>query len=397
MTRIVTRIQDFLRLEASAGILLMFAAVLALIANNTFFSPLYGALLSTPVAIQIGVLEIAKPLLLWINDGLMAVFFFLVGLEIKREILEGELSTLDKAALPIFAAIGGMAAPALVYVWINWGNGQTLDGWAIPAATDIAFALGILALLGNRVPVALKIFLLAVAIIDDLGAILIIALFYTGNLSVAALGVAATGLVVLAGLNRFGVKAITPYALIGAVIWTAVLKSGVHATLAGVLIAFTIPIKGAHEGDQSPLHKLEHDLHPWVAYMVLPVFAFANAGVSFAGLSFSSLMAPVTLGVALGLFVGKQVGVMGLSYLAVALKFAGRPQGVRWLQLYGAACLTGVGFTMSLFIGTLAFDTPEILNEVRFGVLVGSVASGLVGYAVLRYAIGRESAPAATA
>lgn len=371
----------------------MIAALLALIANNTLLSPLYSALLSTPVAIQIGGLEIAKPLLLWINDGLMAVFFFLVGLEIKREILEGELSTFDKAALPIFAAIGGMAAPALIYVWINWGSPETLSGWAIPAATDIAFALGILALLGSSVPVSLKVFLLAVAIIDDLGAIVIIALFYTSDLSMNALGVAAAGFAALVALNRTGVKTITPYALIGLIVWTAVLKSGVHATLAGVMIALTIPLRGKKESDQSPLHKLEHDLHPWIAYLVLPVFAFANAGVSFAGLSLSSLLAPVTLGVALGLFFGKQIGVLALSYLAVSLKLARLPNGVGWGHLYGIACLTGVGFTMSLFIGTLAFDTSDVLNQVRLGVLTGSLSSGLVGFFVLRSAL---KAPSST-
>ena len=362
----------------------MFAAVLALIANNTLLAPLYDALLSTPVVIQIGAFEIAKPLLLWINDGLMAVFFFLVGLEIKREIINGELSSYEKASLPVFAAIGGMAFPAAIYAWINWGNPDTISGWAIPAATDIAFALGILALLGSRVPISLKVFLLAVAIIDDLGAILIIALFYTGDLSTAAIVFAAVGFVVLMTLNLYGVKSIGPYVLIGIVVWAAVLKSGVHATLAGVLIALTIPLEGRGADEQSPLHKLEHDLHPWVAYLVLPLFAFANAGVSFAGLSLSSLFSDITLGIALGLFVGKQVGVLAFSALAVSVKLARLPEGVTWAQIYGAACLTGVGFTMSLFIGTLAFDTAEVLNEVRLGVLTGSILSGIVGYVVIR-------------
>ena len=389
MTNIVSKINDFLRMEASAGILLMAAALFALIANNTILAPLYGALLATPVVVQIGGLEIAKPLLLWINDGLMAVFFFLVGLEIKREIIEGELSTFDKASLPIFAAIGGMAVPALIYAWLNWGSSETLSGWAIPAATDIAFALGSLALLGSRVPVSLKVFLLAVAIIDDLGAIAIIALFYTSDLSMAALSIAAIGFAGLVGLNRMGVKRITPYALIGLIVWTAVLKSGVHATLAGVLIALTIPLHGKKEGAQSPLHRVEHDLHPWVAYLVLPIFAFANAGVSFSGLSLSSLLAPVTLGVAFGLFFGKQIGVLSLSYFAVTMKFARLPQGVGWGHLYGAACLTGVGFTMSLFIGTLAFDTADVLNQVRLGVLMGSLASGVIGFLVLRHVLSK--------
>ncbi len=393
--KVFAKIQDFLRLEASAGIILMFAAVLALIANNTLLAPLYDALLSTPMVIRIGAFEIAKPLLLWINDGLMAVFFFLVGLEIKREIIHGELSSYEKASLPVFAAIGGMAVPAAIYAWINWGNPDTISGWAIPAATDIAFALGILALLGSRVPISLKVFLLAVAIIDDLGAILIIALFYTGDLSTAAIVFAAAGFVVLMTLNLYGVKSIAPYVVIGIVVWAAVLKSGVHATLAGVLIALTIPLQGHNADEQSPLHKLEHDLHPWVAYLVLPLFAFANAGVSFAGLSLSSLFSEITLGIALGLFVGKQVGVLAFSALAVAVKLARLPEGVSWAQIYGAACLTGVGFTMSLFIGTLAFDTADVLNEVRLGVLAGSILSGVVGYAVIRASLSSRPAPSA--
>ncbi|MCI5047472.1 MAG: Na+/H+ antiporter NhaA [Aquisalinus sp.] len=390
MTRIFNRVGDFLKLEASAGLILMFAAFLALLANNSFLSGLYDQLLTTPVAVQIGALVIDKPLLLWINDGLMAIFFFLVGLEIKREIMQGELSTFDKAALPIFAAIGGMAVPALFYAWFNWGNPDTISGWAIPAATDIAFALGILALLGSRVPVVLKVFLLAVAIIDDLGAIAIIALFYTSDLSINALIIAAIGFVALFALNRLGVKKITPYAIIGLIIWVSVLKSGVHATLAGVMVALMIPLHGK-EGAQSPLHKLEHDLHPWVAFMVLPIFAFANAGVSFAGLSLDAFLAPVTIGVALGLFFGKQIGVMALSFLAVSLRLAKLPAGVGWKELYGVACLTGVGFTMSLFIGTLAFSDAETLNQVRMGVLTGSIASGIVGFFVLKMSLKQKS------
>ena len=384
MARIVNRIQDFLRLEASAGLILMVAALLALMANNSILSATYEAFLATPVAIQFGAFEIAKPLLLWINDGLMAIFFFLVGLEVKREVLQGELSRLDKAALPVIGAIGGMAMPAVIYAMINWGDPATLTGWAIPAATDIAFALGILALLGSRAPVALKVFLLAVAIIDDIGAILIIALFYTADLSVTSLGVAGAGFLGLTILNRAGVKRITPYALVGLAIWVFVLKSGVHATLAGVLVALAIPIRGRTEQDQSPLHRLEHGLHPWVAYMVLPLFAFANAGVSFTGVSLGDLAAPIPLGIALGLVVGKQVGVLGAAFIAVKAGFARLPDGVNWAQLYGVACLTGVGFTMSLFIGTLAFDTSEQLNQVRLGVLLASVVSGVMGYVVLR-------------
>ena len=361
----------------------MFAALLALFANNTFLSPLYGALLSTPVVVQIGALEIAKPLVLWINDGLMAIFFFLVGLEIKREVMQGELSSFDKAALPIFAAIGGMAAPALIYASFNWGDPETIRGWAIPAATDIAFALGILALLGARAPVSLKIFLLAVAIIDDLGAIVIIALFYTADLSLTALGLAAAGFVGLLALNMLGIKRVTPYVLIGAFMWVCVLKSGVHATLAGVLTALVIPMQGRTPEAQSPLHRVEHDLHPWVAFMVLPIFAFANAGVSFQGLSLGAILAPVPLGIALGLFLGKPIGVVAMSWLAVKAGITRLPSSMGWPQLVGVSCLTGVGFTMSLFIGGLAFDSADKLNEVRIGVLMGSVLSGVTGYLLL--------------
>ena len=361
----------------------MFAALLALFANNTFLSPLYGALLSTPVVVQIGALEIAKPLVLWINDGLMAIFFFLVGLEIKREVLQGELSSFDKAALPIFAAIGGMAAPALIYVSFNWADPETIRGWAIPAATDIAFALGILALFGSRAPVSLKIFLLAVAIIDDLGAIVIIAIFYTADLSLSALGLAAVGFAGLLALNLFGIKRITPYVLIGAFMWVCVLKSGVHATLAGVLTALVIPMQGRTPEAQSPLHRVEHDLHPWVAFMVLPIFAFANAGVSFEGLSLGAILAPVPIGIALGLYLGKPIGVVAMSWLAVKLGVTKLPASMGWPQLLGVACLTGVGFTMSLFIGGLAFDSADKLNEVRIGVLMGSILSGITGYLLL--------------
>ncbi|MEM9277763.1 MAG: Na+/H+ antiporter NhaA [Pseudomonadota bacterium] len=390
MAKVINRIQDFLRLETSAGIILMFAALLALIANNSFLAEYYGQFLSTPVKIQIGGLEIAKPLLLWINDGLMAIFFFLVGLEMKREILEGELSSFSKASLPFIAAIGGMAGPAIIYSYINWENVETMRGWAIPSATDIAFALGVLALLGNRVPVALKIFLLALAIIDDIGAITIIAIFYTENLSVEALSLGLIGFVALVGLNRAGVKSITPYALIGTFIWVCVLKSGVHATLAGVVTALAIPIAGKTKQDQSPLHHLEHSLHPWVAFLVLPVFAFANAGVSLDGIKVEDLTASVPLGIALGLFFGNQIAIFILSWLAVKSGIAKMPEGVRWVQIYGAGCLAGIGFTMSLFIGTLAFQDPELVNQVRLGVLMGSFASAVLGFTVLKLTLGTE-------
>lgn len=372
----------FLRTEAAPGVLLMLAAALALLASNTALAPIYRSFLDIPIAVQVGDLEIAKPLLLWVNDGLMAIFFFLVGLEIKREVVEGQLSTFDRAALPLIAAFGGVLMPALVFVGLNAGSPETLNGWAIPAATDIAFALGILALVGSGVPVALKVLLLAIAIIDDLAAIVIIAAFYTEGVSVAALAIGAVGLLALMGLNRAGVTRLTPYVLIGVVMWVAVLKSGVHATLAGVVIALTVPLT-ARDGERSPLKSAEHGLHPWVAFLVLPVFAFANAGVSLEGLSFADLVAPLPLGIALGLFVGKQVGVMAFSYAAVKSGLARLPEGANWMQIYGIACLTGVGFTMSLFIGTLAFDDAVLLNEVRMGVLLGSTVSAVLGFIVL--------------
>lgn len=385
MPRIVNKIQDFLKLETSAGFVLMAVALLALIANNSPLSGLYSGFLSTPVEIQFGAFEIAKPLLLWINDGLMAIFFFLVGLEIKNEVMEGELSTFDKAALPLFAAIGGILAPAAIFAFLNWTDPIAIQGWAIPAATDIAFALGVLALVGSRVPVSLKILLLAVAIIDDLAAIIIIAIFYTQDLSIVALGWGGMGTIGLFILNRMGVMRITPYALIGVFVWACVLKSGVHATLAGVITALAIPLKAKDPNNSSPLHRAEHGLHIWVAFLILPLFAFANAGVSLKGVSFADLMAPLPLGIALGLFAGKQIGVFCFSWLAVKIGLANLPEGTNWCQIYGIACLTGVGFTMSLFIGTLAFDGDSLLNSVRLGVLMGSIASGVLGFVLLRY------------
>lgn len=386
MTGIFSRIEDFIKLESSAGLLLMIAAALALFANNSFLSGAYGALLSTPVAIQAGALVIAKPLLLWINDGLMAIFFFLVGLEIKREVLQGELATRAKATLPLFAAIGGVAAPASIYAMLNAGDADALRGWAIPAATDIAFALGVLALLGKRAPASLKILLLAIAIIDDLAAVVIIALFYTADLSTTALGLAAFGVAGLGVLNRCGAKAITPYVLIGIFLWVCVLKSGIHATLAGVVTALAIPIRGRTPEEQSPLHRLEHDLHPWVAFLVLPLFAFSNAGVSFDGASLDAMTAPVPLGIALGLFIGKPLGILLMSFIAVRSGLARLPTGATWLQMLGLAGLAGIGFTMSLFIGSLAFPSPDTMNDVRIGVILGSLLSAFLGAAILAIA-----------
>ncbi len=379
------QIEDFLKQETSGGLVLIAAAVLAMIVNNTGLAPVYDGFLNLPIAVQIGPLEVAKPLLLWVNDGLMAVFFFLVGLEIKREIVEGELSSFDKASLPIFAAIGGMAVPAGIYALLNFSDPVAVQGWAIPAATDIAFALGILALMGSRVPVALKIFLLAVAIIDDLGAIVIIAAFYTADVSMISLLVAGIGLAFLVVLNLAGVGRVAPYVLIGVVVWVAVLKSGVHATLAGVLVAFTIPLKSKESGAYaSPLKHLEHELHLWVAFLVLPIFAFCNAGVALGQLAIADVIAPIPLGIALGLIVGKQVGVFLFCRLGVQIGLCKLPTGVNWKQIHGVACLCGIGFTMSLFIGTLAFNDPEHLNAVKLGVLMGSIISAIIGFVLLR-------------
>ena len=385
-------VQGLVKHEAFGGILLFAAASLAIAMDNSPLAWLYDSLLGVQASVQIGPLVVAKPLLLWINDGLMAVFFFLVGLEIKREVLIGQLSTRDQIMLPGAAAIGGMLAPALVYVAINHADPTTLRGWAIPAATDIAFALGALALAGSRVPLALKVFLLAVAIIDDLGAIIIIALFYTADLSLEALLLSGTGVVALVLLNRFKVAKLAPYILIGIFVWVCVLKSGVHATLAGVALAMAIPLKIDGSTERSPLIRLEHGLHTWVAFGILPVFAFANAGVSLAGLSLASLLQPLPLGIAAGLFLGKQIGVMGATWLAVRCGLARLPRDVDWWHVYAVALLTGIGFTMSLFIGTLAFEDPAMAADVRLGVLSGSLLSAVTGFLVLRWRLDRVPA-----
>lgn len=379
--------QAFFQHQAAGGVLLMAAAVLALVLDNSPLAWLYDGLLNTPVVLQIGALELNKPLLLWINDGLMAIFFFLVGLEIKREIVEGRLSNLRQAGLPVMAAIGGMVVPAAVYIAINSGDARAIDGWAIPAATDIAFALGVLALMGPRVPVALKVFLLALAIIDDLGAIIIIALFYTSQLSPEVLAIAAVGASVLAYFNYRGVTKIAPYLVVGLIVWVCVLKSGVHATLAGVVIALFIPLNTLNDEGKSPLKKVEHGLAPWVAFGIMPIFAFANAGVSLQGLTFDDLFAGVPLGIAAGLFIGKQVGIMGFVWASVRLGIARLPDGVTWMQIYGVSLLAGIGFTMSLFIGTLAFTDSDLAAAVRIGVLAGSLLSALAGVIVLRAAL----------
>lgn len=383
----------FLKLEAAGGIILMIAAVGALILANTPLASYYQLLIDTPVAVQVGSFKIAKPILLWINDGLMAVFFFLIGLELKRELLEGELSDKANVILPGIGAIGGMIVPALIYVYFNDQDPVALKGWAIPAATDIAFALGILSLLGSRVPVSVKVFLTSLAIFDDIGAILIIALFYTENISFAALGVVALSILALIILNRNHAESRSVYIFVGIVMWVAMLKSGVHATLTGVILAMFIPMKSKVNPGFSPLKAMEHDLHSLVAYLILPLFAFSNAGIPVIGLSIDQLFHGVPLGIALGLFFGKQIGIFGFIWASVKMKLTKLPSGFSWLTLYGAAALCGVGFTMSLFIGSLAFEETgvNLLFDERLGIILGSLFSGLVGYFVLRRSLQKTS------
>jgi len=382
----------FFQLEAASGLLLIAAAVLALIINNSPLSYLYGGLLEVPVAIQVGALNIAKPLLLWINDGLMALFFLLIGLEVKREVVDGHLSKPSQVILPATAAVGGMVVPALIYWFINRDNPAAVAGWAIPTATDIAFALGVLALLGKRVPVSLKLFLMTLAIIDDLGAIIVIALFYSGTLSSVSLLLAAACLLVLVAMNRLGVIKLGPYMIVGLILWVCVLKSGVHATLAGVALAFCIPLR-TRNAESSPLLALEHALQPWVAYAILPIFAFANAGVSLAGMTVDSFTHPVPMGIMIGLLLGKTVGVFGLTWVAVKLRLAALPAGAGWGQILGVAILCGIGFTMSLFVGSLAFapGSSEYAGMDRMGILTGSFFAAVIGYAVTAMASRKTS------
>lgn len=365
----------------------MGAAVLAMLAANSPAASLYANFLDTPVEVRVGALQIAKPLFLWVNDGLMAVFFFLVGLELKREFLEGELSRPANVLLPALGAVGGMAVPVAIFVWLNIGDAQAMHGWAIPAATDIAFALGILMLLGSRVPVALKVFVVSLAIFDDLGAIVIIAIFYSADLSINALIISTICLAILGLMNWRGVNTVSPYLLVGTVMWIAVLKSGVHATLAGVALAAFIPMRDPKDSTHSPLRELEHDLHSVVAFGVLPLFAFVNAGISLEGVSFSDLLHTVPLGIAAGLFIGKQVGIFALCFLAIKTGVARLPEGANWGSLYGVSILCGVGFTMSLFVGSLAFENvaidPAAIFDERLGIILGSLLSGIVGYVVL--------------
>ena len=370
--------------EASGGILLMLSALAAMIVANSALSGLYEFVLAAKFSVLINGEGLSKPLILWINDGLMAIFFFLIGLELKREILEGKLKNPSDIILPGVAAIGGMALPALIFVLFNWNIVENISGWAIPAATDIAFALGILALVGSRAPASLKVFLLTLAILDDLGAIIIIALFYTAELKVDYLFLALLPLAGLLWLNIKGAHRIAPALLLGAIMWYFVLKSGVHATLAGVVTAFCIPLKD--KWGKSPLHSLENGLTPYVLYLIIPIFAFANAGIVLKGMTFNDLLAPLPLGIALGLIVGKQVGVFGLTMLMVKTGIAKMPHGATAVHIYGISCLAGVGFTMSLFIGGLSFADAEMMNQVRLGVLSGSIASGILGYTALMMA-----------
>lgn len=378
------RLRAFIASESMGGIVLIIAAAIALLIANSPLLPAYQALSSTPVSFSAGKLvAIDKPLLLWVNDGLMALFFFLIGLEVKREVLVGQLRSWKEASLSVYAALGGMIAPALIFVAINARSPENIRGWAIPAATDIAFALGLLALMGSRVPVALKALLLAIAIIDDIGAIAIIALFYTVNMNVGALVLALVPAVAMLVLNRAGVARTIPYLLFGAFLWICVLKSGVHATLAGVMTAMFVPIA---TGEERPLERLEQALHPWVAFAILPVFAFANAGVSFAGTGIDMLLEPLSLGIAAGLVVGKPIGIFGACWIAVKGGLATLPADVTLRHVFGLSCLAGIGFTMSLFIGNLAFTDPADIAAVKLGVLGGSLVAAVAGVIILRRA-----------
>lgn len=379
-----------MRLESAGGILLLVAAVVAMIVANSPLAGTYARLFDTTVAVQVGALEIRKPLLLWVNDGLMAVFFFLIGLEIKREIMEGELSSLSQVVLPGMGALGGMIVPAAIYAWFNWGDAVAMDGWAIPVATDIAFALALLSVFGSRVPTSLKVFLLTLAIFDDLAAIVIIAVFYSGDLSMSALLTGVVALAIAVAMNRMGVVRTSSYALLGIVLWVAVLKSGVHATLAGVLIALCVPMRDAN--GNSPVRELEHDLHGPVAFVILPMFAFANAGLSFAGISVADFAHPVTMGVVAGLLLGKPIGILFFVGLAVIVGIARLPRHVNWSQLLGIAFACGIGFTMSLFIAGLAFEhgSGEYFSGDRLGIVLGSVLSALAALVLLQFSLPKD-------
>ena len=387
--------KNFMQKEMLSGVLLIFATIMALIISNSALFPFYEALLHTPIQIRIGALDIDKHLSHWVNDGLMVLFFLLIGLEVKREVLQDHLSTWSQAALPIYAAIGGIVVPALIYVFFNYGDAEAMRGWAIPTATDIAFALTILSLLGKRVPASLKVFLLALAIIDDIAAILIIALFYTDQLALEPLALASVCMFALILANRFKVSHKSIYFAIGVVLWVCVLKSGIHATLAGVALAMTIPLRGVNEPKSKPcmLSEVEYGLHNWVALLIIPIFAFVNAGINLQGMSVTSLFSNAPMGILLGLFVGKQVGVFGFAFVAIKTGIARMPRSASWLQLYGVSVLTGIGFTMSLFITLLAFSNSSELEADKLAILVASLLSTLLGYALLFFCTAKTHQP----
>lgn len=386
-------IAKFFRQESAGGILIVSAAFLAILLANSPFYSLYKMLIDTPVSIKIGALEIAKPLLLWVNDGLMAIFFFLVGIELKREILEGELSNIRKIVLPGLGAVGGMVGPAAIYIILNIDDPIALKGWAIPAATDIAFALGLLSLLGSKVPASLKAFLTSLAIFDDIGAILIIAFFYTSKISFIALIIAAVCILILFLFNKGSVINKSLYIAVGVVMWVAMLKSGVHATLAGIILAMFIPMYSPIDPGRSPLKSMEHDLHPAVTFFILPTFAFCNAGINIEGLGMEQFLHQIPLGIALGLFIGKQLGVFSFCWMGIKLRFAELPEEISWVSLYGTGMLCGIGFTMSLFIASLAFEETgvNLMFDERLGIILGSLASGILGYSILRMSLGSKS------
>lgn len=389
-TKASSFMKRFFELDSAGGILLILASILAIVLANSPLSSYYKLLLTIPLEIRVGAIEVAKPLLLWINDGLMAIFFFLVGLELKRELTEGELSSVRDVVLPGLGAIGGVVVPALIYLYFNQHDPVAVRGWAIPAATDIAFALGVMSLLGSRVPISMKLFLTSLAIFDDIGAIIIIAIFYTSSISINALIVVAACIPVLLYLNRTNVVAKLPYVVIGIIMWIATLKSGVHATLAGVVLAMFIPMRSKENPAYSPVRSMEHDLHSMVAFVVLPLFAFANSGIDLRGMSMDQLMHGVPVGIALGLFFGKQIGVFLFCYIGILLRAVRLPKGMSLLSLYGVSILCGIGFTMSLFIGSLAFVESGKDFDERIGIILGSVASGIMGYLVLRFSLKRD-------
>lgn len=386
-------LKQFFKQESAPGIILIFSAIAALLIANSPLTAFYQNFLDLPVQLRIAALDIDKPLLLWINDGLMAIFFLLIGLEVKRELVEGGLSTREKAMFPAIAAVGGMVVPAAVFLFFNMSDDVAKSGWAIPAATDIAFALGVLALFGKRVPVSLKVFLLALAIIDDLGVIVIIALFYSSDLSMTSLLVAALSCAVLFVMNVRGERRLSLYMLVGLVLWVAVLKSGVHATLAGVVLGFAIPLRNRDGVAMSS--KLEHDLHPWCSFMILPLFAFANAGVSLAGIPFSAVLQPLPMGIILGLLIGKPLGVFSMCFIAVKLGWASLPQGINFKQVFAVSMLCGIGFTMSIFITSLAFtgEAAALGDISRLAILVGSAVAAILGYITLHFTLAKEPKP----